>query len=464
MKRKASGYPTPPNTPKKARLQPRRLFNQNPRMMSRGSRYAANAMGYAGEAYNAGKYLATGNYLGAAMDYGPRIVKSLFGSKASAARRSYKTKGQSAGRFKKGRKNRTNVSIYANKGILLTSEVGGTVTDPDCVYIAHTACDVEKVITESIDALFRKLFEKAGFMVTNLDDRVAHVGITDAKDWTVQLTEVAGQTGVESVNTQYVTVAASTVKTIATQFYGAFKSFSAGQTYTGSGAAATDTRLYRLILYTQDYNVTLAPTFHCSLNLKDEMLHMYGCSEIKIQNRTLSADGGTDEDNVSSNPLIGRNYLFSSMPRTRDKSAFPLNAIPVNQGVQLTRAGQLTNNQAWKEPPDPVMFTNCRKSAKIRLEPGDIKWSKLVSKKRMNFLDFLERIRLQSGITPAFNVYNSIFPSEIFAFEDIINVNGSQNISCAYEINQTIGVWFRTSKKATGVQSYTTATFSNNTP
>jgi len=419
------------------------------------------AAGLAGEAYNAGKYLATGNYVGAAMDYVPRIASAMFGKKKSATRNAkYSTQGAYKGSFRKGRRNTTSMTLYANKGVLLTSEISGTVSDPDCVYISHTACDTEKVITQMCDALFRKLFEKGGFNVTNLDDVIGSTSISTGVDWTVQLTEVAGQTGVESVNTTYTTLAASTVRSVSLQFHGAFKAFSAGYAYTGAGAAGTDTRLYRLILYHQDYNVTYGKVFKCAINLPDEVVRISAYSELKIQNRTLAADAGADEDNVSNNPLVGRSYQFATIPKTRDRSLFPLNAIRINSGVQLARSAQL-GSTGYKEPPTPSVFTNCRSSTRIRLEPGDVKMSKIYTKKSINMLILLGKLNLQSGITPAFNAYHSIFPCEIFAFEDVINVNNSQNISCAYEANQVIGVYLKTKKKASAVVSYTEATQSN---
>lgn len=448
-KRYKPGYATPPRTPKS-------VF-RTPSKPSAASR----AMGYAGEAYNAGKYLATGNYLGAAMDYGPRIARSLFGSKSAARGRGYNTKGSYQGKFKKGKKLLTKTSVYANKGVLLTSEVKGTVSDPDCLYITHTAVDSYKVIIQIVDSLFRKLFEKAGFQISNLDERVGHVSITDAKDWTVELTVQAGLTGTETVATTYQTVAASTVKTVAGQFYVDFLKFSAGYSYNAAGDAGNDIRLYRLILYTQDYNVTYAPTFKCAINLNDEMVHLYGSSEIKIQNRTLSATGDADDTEVSNNPLIGRSYEFKGIPKARDKALWPLNAIPVNGGVQLVRAATLTTNTGYKEPPNPSVFSNCIYSAKIRLEPGNIKTSTIKYQKSMNLIDLLGKINVQWGVT-AIHTYHSIFPSEIFCFEDLINVNGAQNISCAYEANQIIGVYCQTKKKALGVVAYTTSDVSNN--
>ena len=264
--------------------------------------------------------------------------------------------------------------------------------------------------------------------------------------------------------TAYTTIAGSTIRSVANQFYADFLKYSAGYSYgAGSGDAGNDIRLYNFNLYSQDYNTTYSPVFECSIHLDDEILHLSGSSALKIQNRTLvaDADAGTDEDNVTNNPLIGRSYMFKGMPKTRSKSAWPLNAVPINSGVQLVRAATMSTNTAMKEPPNPSIFSNCVKSGTLRLEPGAIKMSYIRYKKSMHFLEFLQKMNVQYGVT-VFHAYHSIFPSEVFALEDIINVNGSQNISCAYEANQVIGMFLRTRKKALAVLDYTTSTVSNN--
>lgn len=376
----------------------------------------------------------------------------------------YKTRGSYHGKFKKPKKgsNKKPESQFANKGIVRISEVIGTVSDPDCVYITHTAIDGYKLVEVAVQALVRKLFEKLGYRIANVDTILGHISISDAKDWQVELTTVNQKTGVETVNSTFVTTIASTVRTVAAAFITPFMLFSSGSTTApGVGAAGNDSRLSRFILYGQDFNITRQPVFECELRLEDEIMCVYGVSDLKIQNRTLSANGSSDTNDIANNPLLGRSYIFSNIPKMRDRTAFLLNSIPIANGVQLVRATQIANT-TFKEPPLPQLFTNCKKSGVVRLEPGDIKNSRCSFKKNMSFLTFLEKIKLQYGTGGEFLSYQSMFPSEMFALEDLINVNIAQNISCAYESNQTIGVYFKTRRSMSGVSTFDSITYTNN--
>lgn len=376
-------------------------------------------------------------------------------------RSKYYTKGTFAGKLRKGGSNKKPESVYANKGVVRTSEVIGVVADPDCVYITHTAVDGYKLVEVAVQALVRKLFEKLGYRITNVDEVLGHISISDAKDWQIELTQIAGKTGVESVLGTHVTVAGSTVRTVAAAFLTNFMQFSSGFTTTpGVGSASNDNRLHRFILYGQDFNVTRQPVFECELRLADETMCVYGKSELKIQNRTLSATGSTDTNDISNNPLLGRSYMFSEIPKMRDKTAFALNSLPIANGVQLVRSTTI-GNTTFKEPPLPQLFSNCKKSSVIRLEPGHIKHSFCMFKKSMKFMTFLEKIKLQYGSGTEFLNYQSMFPCEMFAFEDLINVNVSQNISCAYESNQTVGVYFKTARAHAGVSTFDSQTYNN---
>lgn len=430
-------------------------FTRSPR------KYFYNAAGLA--ATRAADYIVPG--AGTALRAGYGLYKYIKGRKSTKQpvrgmrRRAYHTTGSYKGKFKKGSSKETKEQNYANKGILHTSEVSGTISDPDCVYITHTAVDGYKLVEVAVQALFRKLFQKQGYVITNVDEPLGHISITDAKDWQIELIQQDQLTGTESVLATYVTVAGSTIRSIANEFITYFMQFSSGATTVpGVGASANDKRLRKLILYGQDFNVTRQPVFECQIELDDEVMCVYGYSKIKIQNRTLAPDGGDQANDVSNNPLIGRSYGFKGIPKLRDRNVWPLNSIPINSGIQLIRSAVLTGNTGFKEPPNPSVFSNCQKSAKLKLEPGDIKSSTISFQKNQNFLEMLQKIRLQYGATAAFNSYYSIFPSEMFAFEDMINVNSTQNLSCAYESNQVIGVYFKTKKKAKGVITFAQAT------
>jgi len=386
------------------------------------------------------------------------VMPSQFRSGRKAKGR-YRTTGYYSGKFPKGKSTATKLNVYSNKGIVSTTEVNGTCSDPDCVYISHSSVDHYRVVQVLVYALVRKLFTKCGYSITNITEPLGHISLSDAKDWQVDLTQIDGTTGIETVTVSHTTVAASSVTSIGDALRVFF--MGAGQgAFLDGGNTVVDVKLHRLILYNQDFNVSRQPVFECLLNLEDEIMCLYGESDLKIQNRTLSASGSSEVHDVSNNPLIGRSYRFKTIPKMRDKSNFLLNAMPTNQGVQLARAAQLSTTM--REPPLPTLFSNCSASAKINLQPGSIKKSKVIFKKNMNILTFLRSLRIAFGATPTANNYYSMFPCEMFALEDIINVNASQNISIAYESNRTLAVYFKTHKKALGLTQFQALSFNNN--
>lgn len=373
----------------------------------------------------------------------------------------YHTTGKFGGKFKKPGKVSNTLAVYGNKGIQKTYEIHGTINDPDCVYISHAAIDGYELITTSVRALIRKLFEKANFRITNADELLTSTSIITAIDWQVQLTQLNGKTGVETVLQTHDLVATSTVNTVSAVFQGAMLTYSAGYGNTGAGNASVDTtNPFRIILFRQDFNTTRGLVFEAEIRLDEEILCVVGASEMKVQNRTLAANNSTDAEDVNNNPLIGKIYQFSGMPKLRDKTAFPLATIPVDRGVQLVRAASITNT-AYKEPPVPNVFSNIKKMSKIRLEPGEVKTIKISHKKHMSFLTFLRAIRLQYGTGPEFNGYYTIFPTQILALEDLINVNSTQKISVAYECNKTMGIYLKTKTKATAMVAYQNVEFNN---
>lgn len=395
--------------------------------------------------------------------YIPQPLKNAY-KKYNARPKRHRTRGTYKGKFPRGKKgsNITNVSVYANKGILRNSEVRGLISDPDCVYISHTAGDNYKIIQVTVIALMRKLFQKKGIVIANIDTPIPNLGIGNAVDFKVELTKVDGYSGNETVLTTYNTIATDSLRVVSGNFEDAFMRYSSGYD-SGSGAGNSNNDLniiYNLNLYQFDYRpASITSVLQAQIHLADEIMHVYACSEMKIQNRTLAADSSTDETDVTNNPLIGRSYEFKKMPLTRDKVTFQLNKIPVNDGVQLVRASDV--QQQYKEPPDPSIFVNCVRSAKLHLEPGHIKSSKIMYKKSHKLLEFLRQINLQYGGT-GLAVYHTQLPCEIIALEDIINVQTTSRIQVAYETNQVVGVYLTTTNKAHGVMQYDAQRFDNN--
>jgi len=459
-----NGARTPSRTPSRGRqLQRTPGGSKRSRSISRrvatavGNAIYPGAGTAAGLAYDAGKYMSS-KFTSKA----PRNRSKTTGRfKFNSAQAKYHTTGSIGGKFSKVQE-KNKFAKYANKGVYHVAECNGTVSDPDCVYLSHVAVDSYSMMIQLTNALMRKLFEKSGVNITNVDEPLPHLSFADASGYTIELTQIDENTGIESLTATYLTVAGSTIASISNLFFDRFIFFSSGSGTT-SGALGNRLRLFRLILYTQDVNTTYQRIFKCAINLEDEIICLKGVSKMKLQNRTLAADGSTSREDVSNNPLVGRRYEFKTYPKGRDKALYLMNTVLANEGVNLVRASQFSGG-TYKEPPLPNHFSNCKGSSLIQLEPGEIKYATVKYEKNMGFLTFLTKVHiLLDNVTPA-RLHDAPFPSQMFALEDMINVNPTSNISIAYEINKELGIYFKTNKKAKAVTTFQQATVSNNPP
>jgi len=382
----------------------------------------------------------------------------------------YVTNGKYRGRFKPQRKATGNQ--FAEKGFLNTIEVSGTVTDPDCVYLLHAAADPYLIVGHAVEALLRKLFAKGGAVVNSVTEEIGISSPVDSANWVVKLVSCqrGNPTPVVWETKTFTTANNQSIRDIAAPMLTHFMQYSAGYTTVPlTGNNANTFELMFLQLFSIDFAVSgNTDRIIANLDLRNETIVYYSKSMMKIQNRSKAADGGVDATNVNNNPLVGRSYTFSGIPNPRQMGAFPLGRIGVNRGVGLVRASDLVSTgggSAYKEPPKPSAFTNCKMTSKVRLDPGDVKTSTVSVSGQKSFLPWLKAVRLQYGpqaAVPDGNYYStySMFKTQMFAFEDLINVNLSELISCAYEVNRESGLFFKTTGKNAAVTGFDQLAFS----
>ena len=220
-------------------------------------------------------------------------------------------------------------------------------------------------------------------------------------------------------------------------------------------------------MYIRDESVSQYWRFQGELNLKNEVVHMFSVSEMKIQNRSLAASGSESTEAVSNNPLVGRLYDFKGgVPRSRTMDCAPLEYIGVS-GVVLARAAQFDANLGgvtYKEPPLPKLFSNCVGASMIRLDPGSVKQDKMVVKYNKPLLTFLKKMGDPISYATNNNYKWLIGKCRLFALEDVINVNATAKIEIAYEVNREYGCFLTTMKPAHAQGDYQQITVNNETP
>lgn len=382
--------------------------------------------------------------------------------------------GYYSGKFKKPTKKGLQIykAQYAGKGFVKTFEVAGSIADPDCCYITHTTVVPWQTIQILVESLVRKLLRRAtGFNCTNAAQEIPGYSFDDTNScFQFRLITKNIKTGVYST-VGHQTVNDDTVITVANTFFPTFRQFAEGSTNDND---LNVFELERFQMYQQDQYGTglLHWRFIGELNLKKEYVHFFATSEMKIQNRSLSASGSADIDTVNNNPLIGRVYDFKGgVPRSRTEDARVLERVRDN-GVNLVRAAELPDNvistqyvNSYREPPMPKLFYNCSASAKIKLDPGQVKYDKLKVEYHMPMYKFLRKLRdpTSNGVGGTFYAW-LIGKSRMYALEDMLNVNVANNIQLAYEVNREIGLYTTTSRPDIAQASFSQTTFDNNPP
>lgn len=393
--------------------------------------------------------------IGKAKSKGKKIRHPYFIRKR---RRMYQS-GWGLNKYPKTSKKKVNVmKKYHMNGYVDTREINGEVTDQNCVYLAYTAHNSYDTLSTALRALFRKLFSKC----------VKYEGIDAGAEIPGEWTDDTGITYkvllvMKNVETSAITIATavetandSTITSVAAQFETDFRNYANGYS---TFSSSYKVRPFKLQLYKRDrYSSTATDriwSFVGEIILEDLTVHVACQATIKMQNRTESASGSGDAENVSNNPLIGRRYITNGLPKTRDETG-KLSKIQYT-GVQLLRAYDMS--ETLKEPPAPGYFINIKSTTGIKLMPGEIRYGSVKFTKNMNFMNFLKLMRYDED--DANHSSFNIGPTDLYALEDAINYNALEYITVAYEVNRTTGVYFTEKKRKYSQGKFNASTLSN---
>lgn len=387
------------------------------------------------------------------------IGRKLFGSrggkkKASATKRKYRqmTTGRSStintnniSKFRRVKKKGLyGLYKYHTQGYVDTVEVNGTINDPNCVYIGHSAQCNEQTTLTICRALLRKLFLKCvKYDGISSGEEIPGKWYDNSSDsYRFILLEKNVDTNAFSPAIIYDVPNDATITSISSasglQEY--IRKYANGFTIYTSGYKL---KPFKMQLYRQEFNVTVDYQFIGEVNMEELIVHIKTSSTIKIQNRTESATGSADEDDVNNSPLIGKRYITNGLPKTRDQVA--VFSQTSTKGVKLIRGDQIPATSSLKEPPSGGYFVNCIGTKGIKIMPGDIKYSTVYFSKHMNLLHFLKLLRYDETDNGLFS--HNIGQCDLYALEDAINVNGEEKINCAYEVNRVTAVYFTEKRK-----------------
>lgn len=401
-----------------------------------------------------------------------RVTKTATGRSTTSARMG---SGQYVGKFKKATKKKDTWSTHLSKGFCNVDEINGTVSDANCVYVGHSTVSSVQTFELVSQVILRKVFEKVGRL--NIVDVKRHLlGFQGfATGYRLELVFVNTVTGAIT-STSYDTIATESIYTILGDNANAVAANWPGWAnlwlpyIRGSGGANPPTSIpTELRLYRQE-NISGASSYlgAGSIDLGNEKIHYKSVSAIKIQNRTQTGSGSSEAEAVDSNPLIGIHYTFKSaapiikaLGAVSQNRSYLFTSIGSGNACMVARGGQFPVGSVFNEPIEPRSFTNLKGSNKVQLNPGNIKSSKLYYSVTMSLNRFMKSLNDEVDGGKTINVPGSF---EMYALEDIINIDSSVNIKIAYEVNRKMGCSLTTHKRTIAQGLFTQQSLSENPP
>jgi len=321
---------------------------------------------------------------------------------------------------------------FVNQGVTRVIETGGTVTDPDLVYIGHS-CPLYQLKFCAWWALIKKLWTRAG-------------GDVDSFQGTTLLVNQGGTIG-DIVRVNYRVTADSAVATLSFTVAGLSTVdelvgfFANNASLDTTGVTIIDIRL----IPKATSPVGLVNSVR--LTVEGAVVYLDVKMDLKIQNRTFTAAGDDTSEDVNNCPVYGKSYFGVGVGTRRSTGFGPGASLTanVNSGHFAASSSGL---QVPKEPLDYQYWQNIKQVGKVHIDAGQIKTSQLTKRIAMKFNNFLEIINPQLddgggvGVTADKSYLNKrLAVFRFFAIEKMLDANSSvsrTDVIIPYEHNVKI--------------------------
>jgi len=336
-------------------------------------------------------------------------------------------------------------AIYQANGAVAINESYGNVVDPDVVGVGHITWNQECVQRTIVYAILRKVFLQSGIICQTPYEIIRMINTVDSGgfrlEWNLQDADGTITTGLYNIP----------VGTASLEFL-----------YINSGLAAvisnmifaTNPAILERVMLMYDSNRVAG-----QLIMRQQRIDITVNAHTVIQNRTKSAAGSTDIDQIDTQPLKGPVFEFNGLPKTKEITPLALN-ISYGTGSILFRKGQLPGSdiQSWSEPPVRASFYNVKKGSYVRLAPGVLKDMESAKTWKGPFQSVLRRWRvLAEGTT----ITSCPGNATVAYLEEEMNSGSANNITVHYETQHTVGCKL-TTVKAPNLQPFYAALPFNN--
>lgn len=442
---------------------PPTVYSRAPTFYSRGSSSLARSIiggALKGASYlpgTVGSIARTARTMGSLYSRGRSLLRRLRGGDPKppyavvGKKHRWVTKGTFVGKFSRPNKRSGKKLLKYNKtGTVLVKELTGTVSDPDVCYVINEAINQYDFVQAIIEAIVRQLFEKAGIRIVGRNDIIASLDGSNSGQGKMYIRLNAINISTPETPIDHPVLTSDTLKSMATKFFAAFINAISLENSSGGGGNTYNTYLMtEMILYKANEANNAINQQLAVVKFDECKIDVYGQAELKVQNRTKASSGSGDAEDVSNNPLQGRLYYFKGVPRPKSLQLSSSNGSNGNSfglwnvttGVRTLTGAADFGNADFKEPPPPTYFWNCKASSKVRLDPGQIKTYTVKQGFVMMLPAILKKLRMQfSTAGNSLFTNHTIFKSCMIGMEDVINVNASESIGIAFEIERILAV------------------------
>lgn len=350
-----------------------------------------------------------------------------------------------------------NVDPFAkfNKyGVTKNTEVYGNNAAANALYLEATIAIPYEWLTQIVQCMVRRLLEKAGIRVVSTSDIISATNLAENSIDLEVCLYVQNQAGTTS---RYpFTLGSKSVKNITFFLLPFFIDYSSGATNNAGAGDVKNLDEPKMLTFGRVGNVlvTGAPMIYSSILLDEVYLEGHLRMISKVQNRTKGVSGGTTEDDIANQPIVGTLYYFNGLPRSKIGTGSNTNQeetvfakFPVDRHLKTINDTEVSTELG--EPPSRKSWWNCIGSSNVRLNPGEIRtFTCYQTIKKQRLLGYLKKFRLQYGTNapadPESKYSTNYCPLKtvLFAFEEMIQSSSEANtLTIGYEIESKAGCY-----------------------
>jgi len=322
-------------------------------------------------------------------------------------------------------------SVYRDcffKGGVVHQEYGALVVNDYCCAVGHTT-PIGALRLAFWIALVKKVIDKLG--VQSINPAEPTFGVTAGDIISVAWRNESGPNNAP-VSTSITCNDNESIQSMATRLSGVCNA---------AGVAANDEIMLDWITYEPQ---GLSDSTRVQINLEGADVRFYYTGELKIQNRTQDSATNTEADDLVAQHVVGKSY--SGYKNYAELSSRNVNG---NAGFCGEYNGSLLPNSSFggndfREPLPSLSIKGCS-SAGIRMQPAELKISKISYKKGCGLLKFVREIAIrydagQATSTGNFKTYIGNYKFYMLEKEIEINSAPTTPVTIGCEWQYKVGV------------------------